>query len=160
MFSLDSAYCYLAQVIPVLNFSVYLIVVFWSSLYTFLIMSLNVLLVDDDPGFRRAVRRLSEKESNFNLIGEAENGEQAVRLDHELRPQVIFMDITMPRLNGLEATRRIKANRPDVKVIILSVHEEEAYRRAATESGADGFVLKKTILTDLNSTMRRAHATS
>jgi len=63
-------------------------------------MSMNVLLVDDDPGFRKAVRRLSEKESNFNLIGEAENGEQAVRLDHELRPQVIFMDITMPRLNG------------------------------------------------------------
>lgn len=121
-------------------------------------MSLNVLLVDDDPGFRKAVRRLSEKETTFNLVGEAENGEQALRLDHELRPEVIFMDITMPRLNGLEATRRIKARRPDVKVIILSVHEEEAYRRAATESGADGFVLKKTILTDLNSTMRRAHA--
>ncbi len=119
-------------------------------------MSVNVLLVDDDAGFRKAVRRLSERENNFNLVGEAENGEQALRLDHELRPEIIFMDITMPRLNGLEATRRIKARRPDVKVIILSVHEEEAYRRAATESGADGFVLKKTILTDLNSTMRRA----
>ncbi len=116
--------------------------------------------MDDDPGFRSAVRRLSEREDGFWLVGEAENGEEALRLDHELRPEIIFMDLTMPRLNGLEATRRIKARRPDVIIIIMTVHDEEAYRRAATESGADGFVLKKTILTDLNSTMRRTHAAS
>lgn len=123
-------------------------------------MSVSVLLVDDDAGFRKAVRRLSEREKDFRLVGEAENGEEALRLEHELRPQVIFMDITMPGLNGIEAMRRIKARRPGVKVIILTAHEEEAYRRAASESGADGFVLKKTILTDLNSTMRRTHAPS
>jgi DNA-binding NarL/FixJ family response regulator len=123
-------------------------------------MSVTVLLVDDDAGFRRAVRRLSEKEKDFRLVGEAEDGEEALQLDHELRPEIIFMDLTMPRLNGLEATRRIKARRPDVKIIILTVHEEEAYRKAATESGADGFVLKKSILSDLNSTMRRTHGHS
>ncbi|HEY2990784.1 MAG TPA: response regulator transcription factor [Candidatus Binatia bacterium] len=121
---------------------------------------MTVLLVDDDAGFRRAVRRLSEKEKDFRLVGEAEDGEEALQLDHELRPEIIFMDLTMPRLNGLEATRRIKARRPDVKIIILTVHEEEAYRKAATESGADGFVLKKSILSDLNSTMRRTHGHS
>jgi DNA-binding NarL/FixJ family response regulator len=121
-------------------------------------MSISVLLVDDDAGFRTAVRRLSEKEKEFRLIGEAQDGEEALRLEHELRPEIVFMDIKMPRLDGLEATRRIKARRPGVKIIILSVHEEEAYRKAATESGADGFVLKKSILSDLNSTMRRAHA--
>lgn len=106
------------------------------------------------------MRRLSEKEKDFRLVGEAEDGEEALQLDHELRPEIIFMDLTMPRLNGLEATRRIKARRPDVKIIILTVHEEEAYRKAATESGADGFVLKKSILSDLNSTMRRTHGHS
>jgi len=121
-------------------------------------MSISVLLADDDPGFRHAVRRLSEKEKDFRLVGEAADGEEALRLEHELRPEIVFMDITMPRLNGLEATRRIKARHPNVKVIILTVHEEEAYRKAASESGADGFVLKKSILSDLNSMMRRAHA--
>lgn len=121
-------------------------------------MPISVLLADDDAGFRRAVRRISEREKEFRLVGEAADGEEALRLEHELRPEIIFMDITMPRLNGLEATRRIKARRPQVKVIILTVHEEEAYRKAATESGADGFVLKKSILSDLNSTMRRTHA--
>jgi two-component system, NarL family, response regulator DegU len=121
-------------------------------------MSISVLLADDDAGFRRAVRRISEKEKDFRLVGEAEDGEEALRLEDELRPEIVFMDITMPRLDGLEATRRIKARRPGVKIIILTVHEEEAYRRAASESGADGFVLKKSLLADLNSTMSRVHA--
>lgn len=123
-------------------------------------MSVSVLLVDDDAGFRKAVKRVSEKEIDFRLVGEAEDGEEALRLERELRPQMIFMDINMPKLNGLEATRRIKARSPHVKIIILTAHEEKAYRQAATESGADGFVLKKSLLTDLNSTMRTAHVPS
>lgn len=117
-------------------------------------MTVSVLLVDDDAGFRKAVKRVSEREKDFRLVGEAENGEEALRLERELKPQMIFMDINMPKLNGIEATRQIKARSPHVKVIILTAHDEEAYRRAATESGADGFVLKKSILTDLNTTMR------
>jgi two-component system, NarL family, response regulator DegU len=123
-------------------------------------MPVSVLLVDDDAGFRRALRRLSESEKDCQLVGEAENGEEAVRLEQELRPEIIFMDISMPKLNGLEATRRIKARRPEVKIIILTIHEEEAYRKAATECGADGFVLKKNILTNLHSIMRKTHASS
>ena len=116
------------------------------------------MLADDDAGFRGALRRLSEREKDFQLVGEAENGEEAVRLERELRPEIILMDITMPKLNGLEATRRIKARRPEVKIIILTNHEEEAYRKAATECGADGFVVKKSILTNLLSMMRKTHA--
>jgi DNA-binding NarL/FixJ family response regulator len=123
-------------------------------------MIVSVLLVDDDAGFRRAVKRVSEKEKDFRLVGEAEDGEEALRLERELQPQMIFMDINMPKLNGIEAARRIKARNPHVKIIILTAHDEEAYRRAATESGADGFVLKKSLLTDLNSMMRRAHVPS
>jgi DNA-binding NarL/FixJ family response regulator len=123
-------------------------------------MIVSVLLVDDDAGFRRAVKRVSEKEKDFRLVGEAEDGEEALRLERELQPQMIFMDINMPKLNGIEAARRIKARNPHVKIIILTAHDEEAYRRAATESGADGFVLKKSLLTDLNSTMRTAHVPS
>jgi DNA-binding NarL/FixJ family response regulator len=117
-------------------------------------MSVTVLLVDDDAGFRSAVKRLAQRERDLQLVGEAKDGEEAVQMEQKLKPEIVFMDIAMPKLDGLEATRRIKARRPEVKVIILSIHEEEAYRRAALECGADGFVLKKSILSDLDAMIR------
>ncbi len=80
------------------------------------------------------------------MVGEAGDGEEAVRLARDLRPDVVLMDIGMPGLDGLEATRRIKADRPEARVIILTVHGEEAYRRAAGESGADAFLPKKALI--------------
>lgn len=111
----------------------------------------TVLIADDDAGFRRVVRRLLEKEDGVALVGEAGDGEEAVRLNLQLRPEVVFMDIAMPKLDGLEATRRIKASRPETKVVVISIHNEEVYRKAATECGADDYVLKKRFVDGLRS---------
>lgn len=118
--------------------------------------SLNLLIADDDPGFRKLVRRLLDTARAATVVGEAGDGEEAVRLAHELHPDVILMDIAMPRLGGLEAIQRAKAERPDTKVVVVTVHGEEAYRKAAADRGADAFVLKKTISTELLPAIRRA----
>ncbi len=93
-------------------------------------------------------------EGEGSVMVEVGNGEEAVRLSQELRPDLVLMDIAMPRLDGLEATRRIKAERPETKVIIVTVHDEKAYRMAAVESGADAFLLKKALMAELLFTIR------
>ncbi len=115
---------------------------------------ITILVADDDRGFRKLVKRLLEGKRRVTVVGEAEDGEEAVRLAGELHPDIILMDITMPGTDGLEATKRIKAQHPEEKVIVLTVHDEEAYRRAAAQSGADGFLTKKAIIPDLFSAIR------
>jgi len=112
-------------------------------------------VVDDDAGFRGAARRLVETVLEATVVGEATNGEEASQLARELQPDVILMDLIMPGFDGLEATRLIKAERPETKVIILTVHDEVAYRKAAGESRADSFIVKKTLTDELLPTMRR-----
>jgi DNA-binding NarL/FixJ family response regulator len=108
-------------------------------------MPINTLIADDDYLFRITVRRLLEQAPEVSVVGEANDGEEAIQLAQELQPDLVLMDISMPRLDGLEATRRIKAERPNTKVIILTVHQEEAYRKAAGECRADAFLTKKTV---------------
>jgi DNA-binding NarL/FixJ family response regulator len=88
-------------------------------------------------------------------VGEAEDGAEAISLVQLLRPDIVLMDFVMPRVNGLEALRRIKAERPETKVIIMTVHTEDAYRRTAEANGTDAFLLKKTLMTALLPTIRR-----
>jgi len=107
-----------------------------------------ILIADDDPEFRDQLKRLLGHELEARLV-QAGDGDEAVRLAHEFQPDVVLMDISMPRMGGLEATRRIKAERPETKVIVVTVHDQEPYRAAARESGGDAFVLKKAVPADL-----------
>ena len=112
-------------------------------------MGIRLLLVDDDPGFRETLRHLLAQRDEAVILGEADNGEEALRLAELLLPDVVLMDLAMPRMNGLELTRRLKARWPSVAVIILTVHDEEVYRRTALAAGAESFLVKKTLGVDL-----------
>jgi DNA-binding NarL/FixJ family response regulator len=118
----------------------------------------TILIADDNPRLRALIRRISAREPHLHVVGEAGDGAEALRLAHELQPDIVLLDIIMPQVNGLEALRRIKAARPETKVIIMTVHTEDAYRRAAEDTGADAFLLKKTLMTVLLPTIRRIHS--
>ena len=115
---------------------------------------MNLLIVDDNPVVRELVKRLVQTDPEMKVVAEAGDGEEAVRLARELNPDVVLMDLSMPRLDGIQATQRIKADRPEAKVVILTVHADEAYRKAAVESGADGFLSKKTLAAGLVPTLK------
>jgi DNA-binding NarL/FixJ family response regulator len=118
-------------------------------------MGATILIADDNPRLCALIRRISAQQPDLHVVAEAEDGAAAIRLAHEFQPDIVLLDIIMPRVNGLEAMRRIKAERPGTKVIIVTVHAEDAYRRAAADSGADAFLLKKTLMTALLPTIRR-----
>ena len=105
---------------------------------------ITVLLAEDHMIVREGLKRLLESESDIEVVGEATTGRQAVELAQKLRPDVIVMDIAMPQMNGLEATRQILKASPNVKVIILSAHSDDAYVENATALGAAGYLIKQT----------------
>jgi DNA-binding NarL/FixJ family response regulator len=117
-------------------------------------MTLSILLVDDDEFFRGAERRLLEGEEALEIVGEAGNASEAIRLARVLHPDIVLMDIAMPDLNGLEATRQIKAAEPGTKVVMVTVHDEPAYRQIAANHGADAYVVKKCFRDDLTAVVR------
>jgi DNA-binding NarL/FixJ family response regulator len=105
---------------------------------------ITVLLAEDHMVVREGFRKMLELENDLQVVGEAEDGRQAVAMVKKLRPAVVLMDIAMPRLNGLEATRQVLKAVPATKVLMLSAHSDDAYVKEATDSGAVGFLLKQT----------------
>jgi DNA-binding NarL/FixJ family response regulator len=118
---------------------------------------ITVLLAEDHMVVREGFRKMLELEGNFEVAGEAQDGRRAVALAKKLRPQVVLMDIAMPQLNGLEATRQILKELPATKVIMLSAHSDDAYVANAIESGAVGFLLKQTSAHDLCRAILEVH---
>ena len=104
---------------------------------------ITVLLADDHTIVREGFRKMLELETDIAVVGEAEDGRRAIALVKKLRPTVVLMDIAMPLLNGLEATRQILKDLPATRVLVLSAHSDDAYVKSATESGAVGFLLKQ-----------------
>src|SRR2546422_3585978 len=115
---------------------------------------ITVLLAEDHQIVREGFRSLLKHEDDIEVVGEAETGRQAVQLTRKLRPSVVVMDIAMPLLNGLEATRQIRKDLPDTKVLILSAHSDDAYVEQVTELGAAGFLLKQTSSDNLATAIR------
>jgi DNA-binding NarL/FixJ family response regulator len=105
---------------------------------------ITILIADDHAIMRQGLRRSLEIETDFEIVGEAQNGRQAVESARKLHPEVILMDVAMPILNGLEATRQVIKALPTTKVLILSGHSDPTYVAIAMESGAAGFLLKQS----------------
>lgn len=118
----------------------------------------SILLVEDHHLVREGFRGLIKLDPDLVVIGEAEDGRQAVALAKHLRPDVVLMDIAMPLLNGLEATRQIVAADPATRVIILTAHRDDAYIDSAITIGAAGFLLKQTTSTELYRAIREVVA--
>ncbi len=119
---------------------------------------ISVLLVDDHNLVRRGFRRMLEDEGDIEVVGEAADGEEAVRLAMQLRPQVIVMDCAMPGMNGLLATRRILSYQSSCAILMLSMHSEDTLVRQALDAGARGYVLKNAIDLELAAAIRRVAA--
>lgn len=116
----------------------------------------RVLLADDHAIVRQGIRVLVEAEPDITVVGEAENGRQAVQMTSKLKPDVIVMDLAMPLLNGLEATRQIIKQDPNAKVLVLSCYSDREYVHQLTEVGATGYLLKQTAADDLIKAVREA----
>jgi DNA-binding NarL/FixJ family response regulator len=110
---------------------------------------ISVLLVDDHGLVRKGFRLILEDDPEIRVVGEAANGQDAVRLARQLHPQVIVMDMAMPDLDGVQATREILKHAPDIAVLILSMYSEENYVRHALDAGARGYLLKEALNVDL-----------
>ena len=118
---------------------------------------ITVLLAEDHTIVREGFRRMLELEDDFEIVGEAQDGRQAIALVKKNHPEVVLMDIAMPLLNGLEATRQVLKAVPATKIIILSAHSDDAYVKNATDSGAMGFLLKQTSSHDVCRAIREVH---
>jgi DNA-binding NarL/FixJ family response regulator len=119
---------------------------------------ISVLLVDDHSLVRRGFRRILDDEPDVTVVGEASNGEEAIRLARELQPRVVVMDCALPGVNGLVATRQILEKSPNIAVLMLSMHSEDTWVRQALDAGARGYILKNAVDLELPVAIRRVAA--
>ncbi|WP_017756463.1 response regulator [Calidifontibacillus oryziterrae] len=103
----------------------------------------RIVIIDDHQLFREGVKRILELEKNFEVVAEGDDGEEAVSLVEQYNPDVVVMDINMPHMNGVEATAKLVEKFPDVKVLVLSIHDDESYVTHALKTGAMGYLLKE-----------------
>jgi DNA-binding NarL/FixJ family response regulator len=119
---------------------------------------ITVLLVDDHGLVRRGFRRMLEDETDMEVVGEAGDGEESIKLVKKLHPQVVVMDCALPGMNGLQATRKIIEESPSTSVLMLSMHTENTWVRQAIEAGAKGYVLKDALDLELGAAIRKIAA--
>src|SRR5215472_325380 len=119
---------------------------------------ITVLLVDDHSLVRRGFRRMLEDESDMEVVGEAGDGEESVKLAKQLKPQVVVMDCALPGMNGLQATRQIIEDSPETSVLVLSMHSENTWVRQAIDAGAKGYILKDALDLELGAAICRIAA--
>lgn len=119
---------------------------------------IRVILAEDHAVVRQGTRQLLERYSDVEVIGEASDGQEAVALVQELKPDVVIMDVRMPRMSGIEATRKVKEQFPDVGILALTAHDDDEYVFALLEAGANGYLLKTAEIEELVKAIRSVHA--
>ncbi len=118
---------------------------------------IKILIADDHAMFRQGLRKVLSLERDMEIVGEAENGVEAIQLAKKLKPDIVIMDIKLPQINGLEATQMIKKVEPDIGIIILSMYEDEAHILEGVQSGASGYMLKRLPVEELAQAIRTVH---
>src|SRR5210317_844879 len=116
----------------------------------------RILLADDHTIVRQGLARLLEEQQNFKVVGEAVNGQDAVEKSEKMKPDIIIMDIAMPRMNGIEAAKRIRKLMPETKIIILSMYSHEHYIHQLLETGISGYLLKDSSGKDIIKAIKAA----
>lgn len=117
-------------------------------------MTINILIADDHGVLRAGLRALLNAENDMKVLGEAGDGEEALRLAAELQPDILLLDIGMPKLTGIQVARRLKEQGSRMRVLILTLHEDENFLKRAIENGAAGYVVKRAVDTELISAIR------
>jgi two-component system, NarL family, response regulator NreC len=112
-------------------------------------MPIQILIADDHGVLRAGLRTLLNAEPNLEVVGEASDGDTVLRLANELRPDIVLLDISMPGPGGIEVTRQLKASLPELRVLILTAHEDESMLREAVQAGAAGYIIKRAVESEL-----------
>ncbi len=118
-------------------------------------MTIRLMLADDHRMLREGLRR-SMTDQGFDIVGEARDGDEAIRLAEELEPEVILMDVTMPEVDGVEATRQIKLNQPQIRIVMLTMHADQEVLAAAIRAGASGYLVKDCSTDEIANAVRMA----